>query len=1104
MVPAERAEAAPERRLVTVLFADLSGYTALCSRLDPEDVHDVVRPAMRALRSVAESFGGTVPSIQGDGFMAVFGAPLAHEDDAERAVRAAFGLLAKFSEIASRTSLNLPGVHVGINTGEVVVWTGLGLDELSIAGDAVNVASRLCGVAGAGEICVGPRTVELTQRAIDYSEPTPSQIRGIVEPVPVCRATGIRADAVAGRRAISLQSGFVGRVDVLRGLDVVLDEARRTKRARTALVLGDAGYGKSRLAMEWVGSYDDVTVLTSGCTPFDEDPLSPWSAIASGPPGADPGDPLAVESMVTRLLAFLRPLADDRPVVVIADDLHLATPESRRVLTELERRAAALPIVVVALARPEIEATDVRTFVLGPLEDAEMRELLTGVLGAPLPEATATALLHRAGGNPLFLEECAAHLVEAGHVVVSQDAIIVAPDSVEEIPNSMRQFIAARLDALPPDERTLLQEASVGGDAVWAEWLDDLESDRDARAVLGRLEQRGLVRRSSASLVARAAEFTFKHALIRDVAYESLTRRRRSAAHLSLARWLDDDARHDNDVPLGALAHHYSSAWELARTELAADGAPDCALARSAVGALGRHADALVSANPRLAAAALERAAAIVDAAPECFDDTRRAELSTCRARVRVELGDFPGAIDDASAGEQLAGELRPLTRGRALLARARALTSLSRVDAAAPVFAESIALLRAAGDLSGAAEGLRYEASNHRLADRRRFLAGLHDAHAAYEELGDLAGQREVAAELSYELTMEGGPAYRKWYGAAEAASDLDVDIRIRASLRRSAAFMAQNRGERRRAVELAALAYADAESIGAVRITVDSLICQLEATSALGLAEENVILSREASLLADRLALRRFRALALLFSARPKLLQRRPAIASQHVADARALLGEMGGSSRDADLTEVVLARDSGTWDQALALGRTSIDALERDGNGLYALPVRVDVARAMLGRDAAASVDLLAEALDAARRHDTPQHGGLAAACLEQAQLLSGQETSQRIGAAPERSVELDATMAESAALRSALRGEWAEAASSFGAAAEVWSEIGATVWLARAMTWQIEAGVRANTPASPDARDVVVQLLADLQAPAGLADSFAQQLAAATGS
>jgi tetratricopeptide (TPR) repeat protein len=524
-------------------------------------------------------------------------------------------------------------------------------------------------------------------------------------------------------------------------------------------------------------------------------------------------------------------------------------------------------------------------------------------------------------------------------------------------------------------------------------------------------------------------------------------------------------------------------------------------LARSAVTALGRHAETLVSSNPRMANTSVTRAIAIAEAADECFDDEIRAELSVCRARARVELGDFIGAIDDGARAESLAGEAHPSARGRALLARARALTNLGHVDDAAPAFEESVALLRSVGDLPVVADALRHQASNRRLTDRRGYLAGLHAAHSVYAEIGDLAGQRDLAADLAYELTMEGGPAFRRWLAAAQDATDLDTDVRARASLRRTEAFLAQNRGERRRARDLAVLAFADADSIGAVRITVDALLCQLAATAALGSADENARLADSATELAERLGLRRFRALVEVYTARPALLARRRAAADSRLANARALFSELGDTeNRDADLMAVSIGLDAGSWHEAATLGESTISALDQEGEGLYAVPVRLDVARAALGHDPAGALGLLAEALDAARRHDTPQHGALAAACLEQAQLLSGQETSQRIGAAPERAVELDATVAENAALRSALRGEWAEAAESFAAAAAVWSEIGATVWLARALVWLADAATRAGDPVDAQSGDVVVRLLADLGAPAGLADSFAQQLSA----
>ncbi|HVE64090.1 MAG TPA: adenylate/guanylate cyclase domain-containing protein [Mycobacteriales bacterium] len=1110
MVPAEQVEAAPERRLVTMLFADLSGYTELCARLDPEDVHDVVRPAMRALRAVAESFGATVPGIQGDGFLAIFGAPLAHEDDAERAVRAAFGLHDALRQInTGDRPFVVPELHIGINTGEVAVWSGGGPLDVSVAGEAVNLASRLCGLAAPGEVCVGARTVELTRGRVDFDEATTTVVRGIAEPVAVYRALGINADAVAGRRTLSLKAGFVGRTSLLRELDVLLEAARTTQKSQVAVVVGEAGNGKSRLALEWSGSYDDVTVISAGCSAYDQGVLTPWSAIVAQlgeveqvmPTGDDP-----VAAALHTLREFVEPLAGKQPVVLILDDLHWAPADSVRLLEEVHAAPWDVPVVVLGLTRPDGWSGQCPSYPLGPLDEAEMQDLLKGTLGTSLPGPVVSALMRRSGGNPLFLEECLALLVESGGVVIDEGTFEVDLAQVAAIPTSMRQFIGARLDALPTAEKSLVQDAAVAGDAVWDGWLTHVDPGRDVGALLDSLERRGLLRRSPATSVRGSREYVFKHALIREVAYGSLSRRTRADRHLSAAGWLADASTDSGTaIPSVLLAHHYASAWDLVAADTATSGHPRCGLASAAVEHLARHADELGAGQPRRAEATLTRALGIVGAAPECFPANVSADLATARAAARFDLQEYAGVFADLDDAEVVMDvDTEPSSRGWARRLRAQTLSALSRVSEAEPVFEEALALLQSAGDAVGMAHTLRYQAFNARLTDRRAYLSGLARAYDAFVAAGDLAGQRDVAIDLSYELSTEGGAAFSRWYAIAEASTDFDRDLRARASLRRAGAFVAQNRGENHVALELTRSAYADATAVGATRVTVDALICRLAATSALGAAEENERVFVAAVTLGDRLGLRRLIAMAHIHSARPRLLMRDLPTALMRVSVGRELLGEIGDLlNPDADLAGLAIARDSGDWSHASVLGEAAVVLLERQGEVLYAVPVRLDLGRAALVGDPGRAVVLLAEALDAARRQDTPQHGALAASCLEQAQLLSGQQTSQRIGTAPEHSVELEATASENSGLRHAVRGSWVEAAECFHTAATAWATIGSTVWLARALLWQSESARRAGVAQPAETVEVVDQLLNDLGSPAGLPSVFVGQLTSIAG-
>ncbi len=1146
------ATAAPERKLATLLFADLTGYTALCARLDPEVVHDFVRPVMRGLRQVAESFGGTVPGIQGDGFMAVFGAPVAYEDDAERAVRAALALQDHVRDVNSgESALQIPELHIGVNTGEVVVSAARGSDWLAVAGDAVNIASRLCSLAGTGEIYVGPRTYDLTRDCVDFSPVQQGDVAGIESPVALHRVIGARAEVASGRRQLSLRTGFVGRAETLRELDHVLTRARETRSTQVVAVRGEAGHGKTRLALEWTQRLDGVTVLVGGCSPYGETGvMAPWSDAISSAAGVSqlaPGDDAeervgqwlggvthrSVDSSLPgRLIQLMLPATeggttgDDRlrshlhalgaafemlcqigPLVVILDDLHWASAESISLVEQLHRSPWPLPVVVLGLSRPDVPMPTVPTIDLGALDGVDMQALLDSAIGQPLSAAVADVLLNRSGGNPLFLEECLRMLVEGGGIEVTSAGVHVDEAEVRRIPNSMRQFIAARLDALPPQEKALLQEASVAGDVLWDRMLDALSPSRDNAGLLASLEARGLLRRRLTSSVPGSVEYGFKHALIRDVAYESLPRRARSGRHAAIAAWLENAAAASASgasAPASVLAFHFEQAWELARSE-ALGGPPSCEAAKAAVTHLLRYADETVRTYPRLAEPIYTRALGIIDEAADCFDAEARALTLLGRARARAEQHQHIPALADLSEvdgnghGEALAG-LRP----RALLLRGISLSMLTRFDEAATVFGEALEAFRAVEDAGGVAEALRRRAFNLRFSNRRAYIEGFQEAFAVYQNLGDQAQQREVAGDLAYELTMEGGEGYRTWFALAQSLTDLDADARGRGSLRRTEAYMAQHRGENLRALDLARAAAGDAAMTGLTKLALDAALCQLAATGALGLAEENERTFATASTLAEELGQRRTRAMVFAHSASARARARQRDVADDRLSVARELLGAIGDvKNSDPDILEATIALDSGDWPRLRVLADRVIQAYERDGFHLYPVPKYVDIARSLLGEAPEVAVAACETALEMTRRQDTPQLGAVAALCLEQAQLLAGQPTSAPAGGAPENSAEIRATTAENRGLRAAQQGDWTAAETAFADAAEVWSTLGATIWLVRALVWQACA-LRA---AGRENEVVVVELpipglLADLRTPDGVADAFVDQLTAAT--
>ncbi|MGH2462069.1 MAG: AAA family ATPase, partial [Candidatus Limnocylindria bacterium] len=455
-----------ERKLVTLLFADLTGYTALAARLDPEDVYSFVRPAMTDLRLIVEGFGGSVPQVMGDGFMAVFGAPTSHEDDAERAVRAALAIVHRARELnRRRTRDRFPAVHAGANTGEVLVVGSREPSGLAVVGDVVNMASRLADMAPPGRILVGERTRELTSHAIRYGHRRLRRAKGQRKPIATYEPIEARTLGPVGRIPSRRHTPFVGRQDILARLRQQLDEVRVGGRSRVQLISGDAGIGKTRLAAEFRAGIEGAIVIAGRCRPYGQDfPHAPLAEGLRELAGVSAETPLPIaEARVRRLIrgratgqqprsiarqisyflgaaglpdpigsaapgqegwlairAVLLRLANERPVVVLVDDLQWADPDLVAILERAHVAPWSGPVFFVGFARPQMEAAaaGLPVIALEALDEEETRDMVDIALGAVVPERVAARLVGRSGGNPLFLEESIQMLVETGALVV--------------------------------------------------------------------------------------------------------------------------------------------------------------------------------------------------------------------------------------------------------------------------------------------------------------------------------------------------------------------------------------------------------------------------------------------------------------------------------------------------------------------------------------------------------------------------------------------------------------------------------------------------------------------------------------------------------------
>jgi class 3 adenylate cyclase/tetratricopeptide (TPR) repeat protein len=595
-----------ERKVVTVLFADLVGFTARAEQLDPEDVQAVLSPFHARLRTELERHGGTVEKFIGDAVMALFGAPAVHEDDPERAVRAAIAIRDWIREEEADLQ-----VRIAVNTGEVLIRLGAQTDGEGMAsGDVVNTASRLQSAAPVNGILVGETTHRATRHAIEYREAEPVVAKGKAEPVHVWEALQPRA-----RLGVDLlrevKTPLIGRERDLAALEDALARAQQQQSLQLVTLVGEPGIGKSRLVFELMqvveGQPELIRWRQGRSLPYGEG-ASFWAlaemvkaeaAILETDSPQEAADKLdaAVEAAMPeereaqwvaghlRTLAgvgeeaelgperrqeafaawrrFLEGLASERPLVLVFDDLHSADDSLLDFVDHLVDWASGVPILVLATARPELlerrsdwggGKPNAATLTIAPLSDEETHRLLGALLEQPLLTAERQSdLLARAGGNPLYAEQYVRMLSEY--------------DSTEEmpLPETVQGLIAARLDLLSSADKRLLQNASVVGKVFWRGAAAAIDRD-DPAAIdeqLHALGRKQFVQRAQTSSVADETEYSFRHLLVRDVAYGQIPRAARAAKHRAAAAWIEGLPRPDDYAE--TLAHHYGEALELAR-----------------------------------------------------------------------------------------------------------------------------------------------------------------------------------------------------------------------------------------------------------------------------------------------------------------------------------------------------------------------------------------------------------------------------------------------------------------------------------------------------------------------------------------------------------
>jgi class 3 adenylate cyclase/tetratricopeptide (TPR) repeat protein len=579
-----------ERKVVSVLFADLVGFTSRAEQLDPEDVRAVLAPYWERLRSELEQRGGTVEKFIGDAVMALFGAPAAHDDDPLRAVSAALAI-----RDWAREEDDLQ-VRIAVNTGEALVVLGARPAEGQgmAAGDVVNTTARLQAAAPVNGVLVGETTYRATRDVVEYAAHEPVAAKGKSEPIPVWEAVQVRS-----RLGMDVERATLPLVGRTRELSVIVDAFERAESEREpqlVTLVGVPGIGKSRLVGAFFshleGAPDLVWWRQGRALPYG-DGVSFWAVaeMVKAQAGIEENDPPDVcaaklRASVEQLVAdeaerewvtdyllplvgvdnpnaggdsapawrtFFESLAERRPLVMVFEDMHWADDGLLDFIDHLVDWATGVPILVIATARPELldrrqawggGKLNVSTIALTPLSDEEAAQIIHGVLDqAVLPAETQHALLERAGGNPLYAEQFARLYTERG----SADDL--------PLPETVQGLIAARLDGLSAEEKRIVQDASVYGKVFWAGAID---AQDDA---LHSLDRKGILRRERRSAVGGETQYAFRHVLVRDVAYGQIPRAPRGEKHVRAADWIESLGRADDHAEL--VAHHLAAAAEL-------------------------------------------------------------------------------------------------------------------------------------------------------------------------------------------------------------------------------------------------------------------------------------------------------------------------------------------------------------------------------------------------------------------------------------------------------------------------------------------------------------------------------------------------------------
>lgn len=831
-----------ERKLATALFADIVGSTRLVSEHDPEVVKAMLARAFGAAADAISRHEGFLEKFVGDAVVAVFGVPTTHEDDAERAVRCALEIQASMAGLnAQFVAEGRPELllRIGIESGEVLVdleRSGQTRDFM-LTGDAVNVAARLQSIARPKTVLVGPGAYSATNAVIGYEPAGLQTLKGKEEPVHAWVATNIKARRPGERVPLRVESKLVGRDAELRLLLRALEIAEAERRPILATVLGDAGVGKSRLLWElfeqidrfdqprqWRAgrsrSYGDVSysaladAVKAQCEVLEDDPhdivvqkvqralaelfndtaLTPEIMALVG--GAQEG--FSREHLFDAWRRFLEGIAARYPLILAFEDMHWADDGLLHFVDYLAGWGEG-PILILALARPEISHRrpgwaadpDVVSATLHPLGAEDQETMLDNLLPYPLPPELKALVMQRSGGNPLFNEEIVRMLIDRD-LLLPRDGGWTLAREVEDmdVPRSIHALVAARLDALPKEEKVVLQDAAVVGRSFWPSGVASLQEIPidETTEIFARLRAKELVVPNRPSSFSGEPEFAFHHVLIRDVAYESLPKAARAVKHVAAARWAAERAGDRKEEFAELIATHYAAAVDYL-SEISGPGSVGNDLATSAFQwslAAGKRAEKLWQMTAAIGW--YERALSLGRVLGLGIGEVAEIVEANARASFGVHsFDDLARRYENALAGYREAG--RDADAGRVLTSLARVDFQLGREDLVVPRFQEALELLEPLGDSPELARALNrlgwYFWRRGRYSDAEPLLRR---AVEIADRVDDLVTKADAMHTLALWLSLSGSPhgleLAEESLAIARSVDDLELRLRVTANL--------------------------------------------------------------------------------------------------------------------------------------------------------------------------------------------------------------------------------------------------------------------------------------------------------------------------------